>query len=79
MTGWTTDARTPDTLVLTALNRTIGQEHPAEGPLIHTDRGAPCTSQRFQALLVRYEVRQNMNRSGNPNDDAIMVSFCRTL
>ncbi len=79
VTGWAMDTRIRDTLVLSALNQAIGREHPEEGLLVHTDRGSQYTSQRFQALLVRYGIQQSMSRKGNPYDNAIMESFYRTL
>ena len=79
VTGWAMDTRIRDTLVLAALNQAIGREHPEEGLLVHTDRGAQYTSQRFQAVLMRYGFRQSMSRKGNPYDNAIMESFYRTL
>lgn len=79
VTGWAMDTRIRDTLVLAALNQAIGREHPEAGLLVHTDRGAQYTSQRFQALLARYGFQQSMSRKGNPYDNAIMESFYRTL
>lgn len=79
VTGWAMDIRIRDTLVLSAMNQAIGREHPQEGLLVHTDRGVQYTSQRFQALLMRYGFRQSMSRKGNPYDNAIMESFYRTL
>jgi len=79
VTGWAMDTRIRDTLVLSALNQAIGREHPEEGLLVHTDRGSQYTSQRFQALLLRYGFRQSMSRKGNPYDNAVMESFYRTL
>ncbi len=79
VTGWAMDTRLRDTLVLSALNQAISREHPGEGLLVHTDRGSQYTLQRFQALLMRYGFRQSMSRKGNPYDNAIMESFCRTL
>lgn len=77
--GWAMDTRIRDTLVLSALNQTVGREHPEEGLIIHTDRGAQYTAQRFQATLSRYEFRRSMSRMGNSYDNAIMESFYRTL
>lgn len=68
-----------DTLVLSALNQAIGREHPLEGLIIHTDRDSQYTSQRFQAMCIRYGFVQSMSRKGNPYDNAIMESFYRTL
>ena len=79
VTGWAMDTRIRDTLVLSALNQAIGREHPEDGLLVHTDRGSQYTSQRFQALLLRYGFRQSMSRKGNPYDNAVMESFYRTL
>jgi len=77
--GWAMDTRIWDTLVLAALNQAIGREHPEEGLLVHTDRGAQYASQRFQTLLIRSGFRQSMSRNGNPYDNAIMESLYRTL
>lgn len=79
VTGWAMDKKLRDTLVLSALNQAIGREHQEKGLLVHTDRGSQYTSQRFQALLMRYGFRQSMSRKGNPYDNAIMESFYRTL
>lgn len=68
-----------DTLVLSALNQAIGREHPLEGLIIYTDRDSQYTSQRFQAMCIRYGFVQSMSRKGNPYDNAIMESFYRTL
>lgn len=76
---WVMDTRFYDTLILSALNQAIGREHPEEGLLVHTDRGSQYTSQRFQALLMRYSFRKSMSRKGNPYDNAIMEFFYRTL
>jgi len=73
------DTRIRDTLVLSAINQAIDREHPLEGLLVHTDRGSQYTSQRFQALLLRYGLCQSMSRKGNPYNNAIMESFKRTL
>lgn len=77
--GWAMDTRIKDALVMSAFRQAIGREHPEKGLIVHTDRGAQYTSQRFGALLLRYGCRQSMSRKGNPYDNAIMESFYRTL
>lgn len=77
--GWAMDTRIKDSLVMSAFCPTIGREHPEKGLVVHTDRGSQYTSQRFQALLLRYGCRQSMRRKGNPYDNAVMESFYRTL
>ena len=79
VTGWAMDIRIRDTLVLTALNQAIGREHPETGLHVHTDRGAQYTSQRFQALLMRYGFRQSVSRKGNCLDNAVIESFFGVL
>lgn len=54
VTGWAMDTRIRDNLVMSAFYQAIGREHPEAGLEVHTDRGAQNTSQRFQALLLRY-------------------------
>lgn len=75
VTGWSMDTRIKDSLVMSAFYQAIGREHPEEGLVVHTDRGFQYTSQRFQALLLRY----GMSQKGNPYDNAVMESFYRTL
>jgi putative transposase len=77
--GWSMDTRIRDSLVISAFYQAIGRQHPSEGLIVHTDRGAQYTSQRFQALLERYGCQQSMSRKGNPYDNAVMESFYRTL
>jgi len=77
--GWSMDTRIKDSLVMSAFYQAVGREHPNEGLLVHTDRGSQYTSQRFQALLLRYGCHQSMSRKGNPYDNAVMESFYRTL
>lgn len=73
------DTRVRDSLVISAFYQALGREHPSDGLIIHTDRGAQYTSQRFQAVLKRYGYQQSMSRKGNPYDNAVMESFYRTL
>ena len=77
--GWAMDTRIKDTLAMSALNQAIGREHPKKGLIVHTDRGAQYTSQRFCSLLQRCGCVQSMSRKGNPYDNAVMESFYRTL
>lgn len=73
------DTRIKDSLVMSAFYQAVGRELPNEGLIVHTDQGAQFTSQRFQALLLRYGCKQSMSRKGNPYDNAVMESFYRTL
>lgn len=77
--GWAMDTKIKDNLVMSAFYQAVGREHPEGGLVVHTDRGSQYTSQRFQALLLRYGCRQSMSRKGNPYDNAVMESFYRTL
>ena len=65
------DTRIKDSLV----NQAVGREHPNKGLLVNIDRGSQYTSQRFQALLLRYGCHQSMSRKGNPYDNAVMKFF----
>ena len=38
--GWAMDTRIRETLVMSAFNQAFGREHPPEGLIVHTDRGA---------------------------------------
>ena len=73
------DTRIKESLVISAFNQAIGREHPEQGLLVHTDRGAQYTSKNFQAMLLSYGFTQSMSRKGNPYDNAVMESFYRTL
>ena len=58
--GWSMDTRIKDSLDISAFNQAIGRAHPSEGLIVHTDRWAQYTSQRFGALLARYGCVQSM-------------------
>ena len=73
------DTRIKDSIVMSAFYQAVGRERPNEGLIVHTEQGAQFTSQRFQALLLRYGCKQSMSIKGNPYDNAVMESFYRTL
>lgn len=77
--GWAMDTRIRESLVISTINQAIGREHPEQGLLVHTDRGAQYTSKNFQAMLLSCGFTQSMSRKGNPYDNAVMESFYRTL
>lgn len=69
------DTRIKDSLVMSAFYQAVGREHPNEGLIVHTDQGAQFTSQRFQALLLRYGCKQSMSRKGEEREN-IHTVFC---
>ena len=45
----------------------------------HSDRGSQYTSQAYQSLLARYQMRPNMSKTGSCFDNAVAESFFSTL
>lgn len=77
--GWAMNQNMREQLALDALNNAFGREAPKAGLMIHTDRGAQFTSDRYRSLLKKKGVHGSMSRSGNPWDNAVMEAFNKSL
>jgi len=66
-------------LCTAALNSAVMRYKPAQGCIIHSDRGSQLTSHLFRGILSANEFRQSMGRTGSCFDNARMESFFATL
>ena len=66
-------------LVCRALTMAQGQRNPAEGVLLHSDRGSQYASEEYQALLKKHKMVCSMSRKGNCWDNAPMERFFLNL
>lgn len=53
--------------------------HRVEGVIAHSDRGSQYTSNEYQRLCGRYQIRQSMGRVGSCFDNAVAESFWSSL
>ena len=77
--GWAMSATMPADLVCRALKMAIGARKPAEGLIMHSDRGSQYASHEYQALLKQYGMVCSMSRKGNCWDNAVMERFFLNL
>ena len=73
--GWAMESHMRAELVCQALIMAQGQRNPAEGVLLHSDRGSQYASEEYQALLKKHKMVCSMSRKGNCWDNAPMESF----
>ncbi len=69
----------PTALVVTALSMALQLRRPADGLLLHADRGSQYASHTYQTLLAQHSIRCSMSRTGNCWDNAVMERFFLTL
>lgn len=77
--GWQVDKRMTSSLVCRALMKAYNLRNPPQGLVVHTDRGAQYTSERFQTLLGSYGLRSSMGDVGACWDNAVMERFWGSL
>lgn len=77
--GWHVDRRMTSSLVCRALMKAYNLRNPPQGLVVHTDRGAQYTSERFQTLLKSYGLRSSMGDVGACWDNAVMERFWGNL
>ena len=70
--GWAMAPEMPATLVCAALQMAIAQRNPAQGLLVHSDRGTQYASGVHQALLTKHGLVGSMSRKGNCWDNSVM-------
>lgn len=73
--GWAMSSRMEAKLVCDALMIAVWQRKPKKGLIVHSDRGAQYTSQRYRKLLQRHGFIGSMSRPGNCWDNAVCESF----
>ena len=77
--GWAMAPEMPATLVCAALQMAIAQRNPAQGLLVHSDRGTQYASNAHQALLKNHGLVGSMSRKGNCWDNSVMERFFLNL
>lgn len=77
--GWSMQPRLDRLLVQNALESALGQRHPQEGLLHHSDRGSQYASAAFQETLDAAGIVCSMSRKGDCSDNAVVESFFGTL
>ena len=66
-------------LAIYTLTKALDSEHPAPGIILHSDRGSPFTSIKFNDFCKSHGIIQSMSRSGYPYDNAPMERFYNTF
>jgi transposase InsO family protein len=77
--GWAMSHWITAELVVDALQMARWRRRPGQGLLVHSDRGSPYASGRFQTLLKDQGYLCSMSRKGNCWDNAPAESFFHTL
>lgn len=77
--GYAIDSRMPAALAVTALRTAIARRGPADGLLVHSDRGSQFRSRKFCRALREHELVGSMGRVGAAGDNAAMESFFALL
>lgn len=77
--GWAMAPSMPAKLVCDALEMAIQQRRPAEGLIVHSDRGSQYASEMYQNLLEEHGFVCSMSRKGNCWDNAIAERFFLNL
>jgi putative transposase len=76
--GWAVRPTLETPIVVAAWHMAVGRRQTTP-QLHHSDRGSQYTSDAYQQLLARHQVRCSMSRSGNCWDNAPVESFFRSL
>ena len=76
--GWCLADHMRDELVITALRRALLGRQPANGLILHSDRGGQYASKEFRKLLAG-KYLQSMSRAGECYDNATAESFWSRL
>lgn len=76
---WSMSERTTAGLAVAALEAAWARGHVAGGAIIHSDRGARCTSRLMAERAEGRGVRLSVGRTGSCHDDAVAESFFATL
>ena len=77
--GWSMNERITAELVCQALQSAYWRRRPAQGLILHSDRGSQYASRQHRQLLKDYAMIQSMSRKANCWDNAAMESFFKTL
>lgn len=77
--GWDLSESLDRHSMIRAFHKALWRRRPAEGLLVHSDRGVQYASADFRKLLKEKKFVQSMSRKGNCWDNAVAESFFHTL
>jgi len=77
--GWSMSRHISRHIVVSALNMALGQRHPGEQLIHHSDRGSQYLSDDFQGLLKTNGITCSMSDKGSCYDNAVVESFFASL
>ncbi len=73
--GWAIDSIQETKLVINALNMAVAARRPANGSVLHSDRGSQFTSWAFTQKVTDAGLAPSMGSVGSAHDNAMMESF----
>jgi putative transposase len=77
--GWDLSESLDRHSMIYAFQKALMRRRPAQGLLVHSDRGVQYSSAEFRGLLQENQCVQSMSRKGNCWDNAVAESFFHTL
>jgi transposase InsO family protein len=77
--GWAMGQQHDATLATSALDMAIGRARPAEGLIVHSDRGSEFANAKFHARAAEAKICLSMSSTGNCYDNAAAESFFATV
>lgn len=77
--GWAMGEHHDAALATSALDMAILRRHPAEGLILHSDRGSEFANFAFQTRALKEKFQLSMSGTGNCYDNASAESFFATL
>lgn len=73
--GWSYGLDMTDDLVIDAFNKAIKNRGLKKGGIFHSDRGSQYTSNDYENLLSKLQIKHSYSKKGYPYDNASMESF----
>ena len=77
--SWNVQQNMDENLVIKSLEQALRNRKPAEGLILHSDRGSQYASSRLRQMLKENNIQQSMSSKGNCYDNAPTESFFSTL
>lgn len=77
--GWQVGETMKDELVVVPLRRALQLRQPAEGLIIHSDRGGQYVSTDLKELARLWHIRPSMSRADDPYENAFAESLWSRL
>lgn len=73
--GWAYGLNMTNDLVITAFNKAIKNRGLKKDGIFHSDRGSQYTSNDYENLLKKLQIKHSYSKKGYPYDNASMESF----